>query len=111
MCCIAWIWTAAGLAAARSRVDVAITIRRAAQNIDRSLARAMQFTSPTTFQDFCSFVFGNHALDLKQQILLRCFADFVIQENRIRIYISESAYERERLDISAQLLRIATVVK
>lgn len=37
--------------------------------------------------------------------------DFVIQENRIRIYISKSAYEREGLKISAQLLRIATVVK
>ena len=37
--------------------------------------------------------------------------DFVIQENRIRIYISKSAYEREGLEISAQLLRIATIVK
>jgi len=36
--------------------------------------------------------------------------DFVIQENRIRIYISKSAYEREGLKPSAQLLRIATVV-
>ena len=37
--------------------------------------------------------------------------NFVIQENRIRIQISKSAYERENLKISAQLLRIATVVK
>lgn len=37
--------------------------------------------------------------------------DFLIQENRIRIYISKSAFERENLEISAQLLRIATVVK
>jgi len=37
--------------------------------------------------------------------------DFVIEENRIRIYVSKSAYERENVEISAQLLRIATVVK
>lgn len=37
--------------------------------------------------------------------------DFVVQENRIHIYISKSAYQREGLQISAQLLRIATVVK
>lgn len=37
--------------------------------------------------------------------------DFVIQENRVGIYISKSAYETEDLEISAQLLRIATVVK
>ena len=37
--------------------------------------------------------------------------DFAIQENRIRIHISQSAYERERLNVSAQLLRIAVVSK
>ena len=37
--------------------------------------------------------------------------DLLIQENRIRIYISKSAYEREDLKISAQLLRIATVIR
>jgi len=37
--------------------------------------------------------------------------DFVIQENRVRIYISKSTHEREGLEISAQLFRIATVVR
>jgi len=37
--------------------------------------------------------------------------NFVVQENRIQIYISKPAYQREGLQISAQLLRIATVVK
>lgn len=37
--------------------------------------------------------------------------DFVIEGNRIRIHVSQPAYEREELEISAQLLRIATVVK
>ena len=34
---------------------------------------------------------------------------FAIRNNRIRINISQSAYKREHLEISAQLLRIATV--
>ena len=33
--------------------------------------------------------------------------NFVIQTNRIQIHISKAAYERENLEISAQLLRIA----
>jgi YfiR/HmsC-like len=37
--------------------------------------------------------------------------DFAIQENRIRIHISQPAYEREELEVSAQLLRIAVVTK
>ena len=37
--------------------------------------------------------------------------DFVIQGNRIRVYISKSAYQRESLEISARLLRIATIVE
>ena len=41
----------------------------------------------------------------------RGVVDFVIHQNRIHIYILQSAYEREHLEISAQLLRIATVVK
>lgn len=37
--------------------------------------------------------------------------DFVVQQNRVRIYISQPAYKREKLDVSAHLLRIATVMK
>ena len=35
---------------------------------------------------------------------------FEINQNRVRVYISKPAYEREQLDVSAQLLRIATVI-
>ena len=34
---------------------------------------------------------------------------FAIRDNRIHIHIKKSAYKRESLEISAQLLRIATV--
>ncbi len=36
--------------------------------------------------------------------------DFMVQENRIRMYISQRAYKREGLKVSAQLLRVMTVL-
>lgn len=36
--------------------------------------------------------------------------DFLVQGNLIRLYISKRAYEREGLNVSAQLLRIMTVL-
>jgi uncharacterized protein DUF4154 len=36
---------------------------------------------------------------------------FVVRDNRISIHISKSAYQHENLKISAQLLRVATIVK
>ncbi len=37
--------------------------------------------------------------------------DFVVAGNRIQIHISQPAYEREQLEVSSQLLRIANVIK
>ncbi len=37
--------------------------------------------------------------------------DLIIQGNRIRLYISKPAYERDGLKVSAQLLRVATVLE
>lgn len=37
--------------------------------------------------------------------------DFLVQENRLRVYISQSAYEREGLWVSAQFLRVVTVLQ
>lgn len=36
--------------------------------------------------------------------------DFTIQENQIRMFISQRAYEREKLKVSAQILRVMTVL-
>ena len=36
--------------------------------------------------------------------------DFVVQENQIRLFISKGAYQREGLKVSAQLLRVMTVL-
>ena len=37
--------------------------------------------------------------------------NFAIEQNRIKIRISKSAYERESLSVSSKLLRVATVVE
>ena len=36
--------------------------------------------------------------------------DFMIRQNQIRMFISKRAYEREKLKVSAQLLRVMTVL-
>lgn len=36
--------------------------------------------------------------------------DLIVRENRVHLYISKPAYEREGLKVSAQLLRVATVL-
>ena len=49
--------------------------------------------------------------ETKEFLNLGGVINFVILENRVQIHISESAYKKENLEVSAQLLRIATVVK
>ena len=50
---------------------------------------------------------GETPVFLKQKGVI----NFQIISNRVQIIISKSAYQREKLVISAQLLRIATIVK
>ena len=38
-------------------------------------------SSPAPLQDLGALVFGNHALDLKQQVVLRAGADGTVQED------------------------------
>jgi hypothetical protein len=44
----------------------------------------MSAATPAALQNFGSFVFGNHALNLEQKIILRGTADRTVQENNLR---------------------------
>jgi hypothetical protein len=44
----------------------------------------MAAAAPAALQDFGPLVFGDHALNLEQKIILRCAADRVVQENNLR---------------------------
>ena len=49
---------------------VAIAIRGAAEDTDLALLGAMAFAAARTLQDLGAFVFGDHALELQQQLVL-----------------------------------------
>src|SRR4051812_49611435 len=55
--------------------DVAVSIGRAGEGADRTRARHMAPSAPASLEDLGALVFGNHALDLKQQVVLRAGAN------------------------------------
>src|SRR3954451_20557405 len=70
----------AGHPAAPLARDVAVSIGRAGESADRTGARGMALSAPASLQDLGALVFRNHALDLKQQVVLRAGADGAVQE-------------------------------
>jgi len=50
-------------------LDVAVSVGSSAKHIDRSLLGAMPFAAPGALRNLGPFVFGNHALELYQQLI------------------------------------------
>src|SRR5580700_3584267 len=61
--------------------DIAIPIRRAGQCADRARASRMPTPASRTLQNLGPLVFGNDALNLQQELVLRCTADRPVQED------------------------------
>jgi hypothetical protein len=51
--------------------NITIAVRCAAENVDLTLAGAMALAAAGSFKDLCPLVFGDHALELHQQLVLR----------------------------------------
>lgn len=60
---------------------VPIAIGGTAQHADCPDLRAMPFAPAAALQDFGSFIFGDHPLDLEEQLVFRRLPHFVIQED------------------------------
>src|SRR5438552_14446454 len=60
---------------------VPIAEGRSGQHIDSALLRHVLFTSPAPLGDLRSFIFGDHALKLRQKPILRRGADWGVQED------------------------------
>src|SRR4051812_33168479 len=78
----------AGHPAAPLAGDVAIPVGSPSKSADRTGARRMASSAPAPLQDLGALVFGNHALDnhaldLKQQVVLRAGADGTVQEGNL----------------------------
>ncbi len=74
----------AGASAPFVLADVAVTVRRAAQDIDRTGPRRMTLAAAAPFQDLGTLVFGHHALHLQQEIFFRRFTDRSVEKDPLR---------------------------
>jgi hypothetical protein len=64
--------------------DIEIAVRSSTERIDDARARLMQLSPSRALEDFRSFVFGDHSLDLDQQFVLGRLAVRAIEENDAR---------------------------
>ena len=70
-------------AAAVAAVDVAISKTRPSKCADRTRARSVATTATTALQNLGAFIFGNHALNLEQEIILRRNPDRPVQKHDV----------------------------
>ena len=61
--------------------NVAITVRRAAEDVNCPGLRRVPLPATAPFKDLGTFIFCDHSLDLEQQILLGRPADVMIEED------------------------------
>jgi hypothetical protein len=69
------------LAAPLVLADVTVAVGRAAEHVDRPTACGVLLAPAATLHDLGTLVFGDHALDLEQQVRLGAAADGVAQED------------------------------
>ena len=62
-------------------VNIAIAIRRPAQDIDLAGPGGMQLAPPMPFENLGPLILGHDPLDLEQQIVLRAAPQCTIQEH------------------------------
>ena len=89
------------LAVALVLAEVTVTIRRPAEHVDRAAACGVLLAPAATLDDLGPLVFGDHALDLKQQVLLRAAADGIAQENDLDAAPGEFLEDQDLVGIFA----------
>jgi hypothetical protein len=77
------------LAVALVLADVAVTVGRPTEHVDRAATCGVLLAPSATLDDLGTLVFGDHALDLEQQVLLGAAADGVAQEDDLDAAASE----------------------
>jgi hypothetical protein len=61
----------------------------------------MSAAAPSALQNFGSFIFGDHALNLEQEIILRGAADRTVQENNLRARAVKLIDQQHLMDVTA----------
>ncbi len=87
--------------AALSSADIAIAEGSARQRTDGPGLCGMTAAAPAALQDFGPLVFGNHALNLEQEIVLRGAADRAVQENNFRARAAKLIDQEHLMGVTA----------
>ena len=90
------------LAAALVLADVVIAVGRAAEHVDRAAAGRVLLAPAAPLHDLGTLVLGNHALDLKQQVLLGSTAGGIPQEDDLDAAMVEFLKEQYLICIFAR---------
>jgi hypothetical protein len=62
----------------------------------------MATATPATFQDLGAFIFGDHALDLEQKIILRRAADRAVQESDFSASATKLVDQKNLMGVAAR---------
>jgi hypothetical protein len=62
---------------------IAVAIRRSSQDVQRATACRVQLAPATAFEDLGPLIFGDHALDLQQQVIFGRAADVVVEVDHL----------------------------
>src|SRR5882762_5224241 len=89
-------------AAALVATDVAISIGRSSERAHRARTRGMPPPTPYPLQQFGALVFGDHALNLQQKIILRSLANRAIEKHHLRSRAMELIDQYDLMGIAAR---------
>ncbi len=86
--------------------NITIAVRGATEHIDLSLACAMPLAAAGSLEDLRPFVFRDHALELYQQLILRCRCLWGLHEDSVNAMAREFFNQQDLIGIfSAQPVR------
>jgi len=80
--------------------DIAISERRPGECADRARASGVPSTASTALQNLGAFIFGDHALNLEQQIILRRIPDRPVQEHDVHASTPKLIYQQRLVGIA-----------
>jgi hypothetical protein len=82
--------------------DVGVAVGSTTERADQSLARVMELSATTAFEDLRAFVLCDHALHLDEQLILRGLAAGPVHEDDTRLCLPEFVEQDHLIGVSAR---------
>jgi len=89
-----------GAAPARMPAEVAVAVRRRTQSADCTRKSGIAPPAPAALQNAGALVLGDHALNLKQEIVFRRPADWAIEEHDLHAGATELFNEQHLIGVA-----------